>query len=91
MSLELNQSILAAALEGFEGQLAKLQGQIAFVKAQISGKGAAAPAPKDDEPKAAKAAKGKKKKGRAVSEEGRLRMAEAQKRRWAKVHAAKAK
>ena len=89
MSIELNQSILAAALEGFEGQLAKLQGQIAFVKAQISGKGAAS-APKSAAPKAAKAAKGKK-KGRAVSEEGRQRMAEAQKRRWAKVHAAKGK
>ena len=92
MSIELNQSILVAALEGFEGQLAKLQGQIAFVKAQISGKGAAS-APKSAEPKAAKAAKAVKgkKKGRAVSEESRQRMAEAQQRRWAKVHAAKGK
>lgn len=87
MSLELNQSILAAALEGFEGQLAKLDGQIAFVKSQLSGKQRAkAPAAA---PTVVKAAKVRGKKGRAVSEEGRQRMAEAQKRRWAKVHAAK--
>jgi phage shock protein A len=89
MSTELNQSILAAALEGFEGQLAKLEEQISFVKSKLSGKKQAkAPAAA---PKAVKPAKGKGKKGRAVSEEGRQRMAEAQKRRWAKVHAAKRK
>jgi len=87
MSTELNQSILAAALEGFESQLAKLDGQIASLKAHISGKGAAK-ALKSDVPKAAKTSG---KKGRGVSEEGRQRMAEAQKRRWAKVHAAKGK
>lgn len=89
MSIELDQSILQAALEGFESQLARLEAQIAFVRSQVSGAPKATRAYKaagDGAPKGPG-----RKKGRAVSEEGRKRMAEAQKRRWAKVHAAKGK
>jgi len=82
MSIELDQTLLVAALEGFESQLARLEAQIAYVKSMSSGKKVSAPAAVVP---VAKAAQGKK--GRAVSEEGRKRMAEAQKRRWAKVHA----
>jgi hypothetical protein len=75
----LDQSVLVAALEGFEAQLARLEGQIAHVKSLSSGKkvrvaASAAAAPK---------VKDKRKKRREVSEDGRRRMAEAQKRRWA--------
>jgi len=76
MSSELNESILEAALEGFQIQLATVQSQIAFVKAQLGGTKPSMPTGK---------------RTRMVSEEGRRRMAEAQKRRWAKVHAAKGK
>ncbi|MFN0100729.1 MAG: hypothetical protein ACKV2U_01430 [Bryobacteraceae bacterium] len=85
MSVELDQSLLQAALEGLESQLAKLEGQIAHVKSMMPGQKTAS-APKAYVPKVRKG-----KKGRAVSEEGRQRMAEAQKRRWAKVRAAKNK
>jgi hypothetical protein len=87
MSVELDQSILQAALEGFESQLAKLESQIAYVRSQVPGARKANALPKAD---GAPKTRGRK-KGRAVSEEGRKRMAEAQKRRWAKVHAAKGK
>ena len=76
MSSELNEVILEAALEGFQIQLATVQSQIAFVKSQLGG---------------AKPAKTTRKRTRNVSEDGRRRMAEAQKRRWAKVRAAKGK
>jgi hypothetical protein len=85
MSIELDRTLLLAALEGFESQLARLEEQIAYVRSVASGKKVAAPVAPAVE---AKAASGKK--GRAVSDEGRRRMAEAQKRRWAKVHADKA-
>jgi hypothetical protein len=84
MSIELDQTLLVAALEGFESQLARLEAKIAYVKSIASGKKAPAPAV---EVPVAEAGKGKK--TRAVSEEGRKRMAEAQKHRWAKVHANK--
>jgi len=89
MSVELDQSILQAALEGFESQLRRLEAQIAFVRSQVSGAPRVTGAPKAAVNGAPKT-RGRK-KGRAVSEEGRKRMAEAQKRRWAKVHAAKGK
>ena len=52
---------------------------------------AAAASSKADAPKAAKAAKGPKKRKGGMSAEGRARVAAAQKARWAKVKAAKAK
>ncbi|MBL8239363.1 MAG: hypothetical protein JNM66_18200 [Bryobacterales bacterium] len=82
MSVELDHSILQAALEGFESQLAKLNAQIAYVRSQVPGtkKAADAHTGVDVAPKV----RGRR-KGRSVSEEGRKRMAEAQKRRWAKA------
>ena len=89
MSTALDQSLLEAALEGFESQLARINAQIAQVKSMMSGKKtAAAAAP----PAAAAtgATKGKRtRKSRVVSEEARQRMADAQKKRWAKIRAAK--
>jgi hypothetical protein len=79
MSTGLDQSLLVAALEGFEAQLARLELQIAQVKQLTSGKKVRAASPVAAAPQE----KGKRKKRREVSEDGRRRMAEAQKRRWA--------
>lgn len=84
MSIGLDQSILVAALEGFEAQLARLEDQIAQVKQLSTGRKVKPVTPTPETPVADKT---KRKKRREVSEEGRKRMAEAQKRRWAKVHA----
>lgn len=84
----LDQSLLVAALEGFEAQLARIEGQIAQVKSLAGGKKVKAAAP---EAEIAIKGKTKRRKRREVSEEGRKRMAEAQKRRWAARNAAKAK
>ena len=86
MSIGLDQSLLIAALEGFEAQLARLEGQIAQVKSLSSGKKVKVAAPVVE---AVKKVKGTRRKRREVSEEGRLRMAEAQKRRWEKARAGK--
>jgi hypothetical protein len=86
MSIGLDQSLLIAALEGFEAQLARLEGQIAQVKSLSSGKKVKAAAPVVE---VAAKVKGQRRKRREVSEEGRLRMAEAQKRRWEKARAGK--
>jgi len=45
MSIGLDQSLLTAALEGFEAQLARLEGQIAHVRSLSSGKKVKAAAP----------------------------------------------
>lgn len=86
MSIGLDQSLLIAALEGFEAQLARLEGQIAQVRSLASGKKVRVAAPAVEA--VAKVA-GKRRKRREVSEEGRLRMAEAQKRRWEKARSGK--
>ncbi len=86
MSIGLDQSLLIAALEGFEAQLARLEGQIAHVKSLSSGKKVKVAAPVVE---AVAKVKGTRRKRREVSEEGRLRMAEAQKRRWEKARAGK--
>lgn len=86
MSIGLDQSLLIAALEGFEAQLARLEGQIAQVKSLSSGKKVKVAAPVVE---VVAKAKGTRRKRREVSEEGRLRMAEAQKRRWEKARAGK--
>ena len=78
-----NSAIYQAALEGLELQKKRIDEQIGEVRALLAGKtkaaakpaAAAAPAP-------AKAAK--KQKKRKLSEEARERIAEAQKKRWAK-------
>lgn len=86
MSIGLDQSLLIAALEGFEAQLARLEGQIAQVKSLSSGKKVKVAAPVVE---VVAKVKGTRRKRREVSEEGRLRMAEAQKRRWEKARAGK--
>ncbi|MBI2688111.1 MAG: hypothetical protein HYX27_17540 [Acidobacteria bacterium] len=79
MSIGLDQSLLQAALLGFEAQLARLEGQIAQVKAKLPGGNRfGSDGNFDPDPVA-----GKRRKRRKVSEEGRKRMAEAQRRRWA--------
>ena len=85
MSIGLDQSLLIAALEGFEAQLARLEAQIAQVRSLASGKKVNATPVVEVEVKA----KGKRRKRREVSEEGRKRMAEAQRRRWEKARAEK--
>ena len=86
MSIGLDQSLLTAALEGFEAQLARLERQIAHVRSLSSGKKVKAAAPVVE---VVAKVKGTRRKRREVSEEGRLRMAEAQKRRWEKARAGK--
>jgi len=86
MSIGLDQSLLIAALEGFEAQLVRLEGQIAQVKSLSSGKKVKVAAPVVE---VVEKVKGQRRKRREVSEEGRLRMAEAQKRRWEKMRAGK--
>jgi hypothetical protein len=79
--------ILAAALENLEQQKAQLEEKIANVKAMLGGRksvaSVAAPAvevekaaPSEEKPK-----RGRRK--RVLSEEARLRIAAAQKKRWA--------
>lgn len=85
MSIGLDQSLLIAALEGFEAQLARLEAQIAQVRSLASGKKVIT-APVVE---AAVKATGKRRKRREVSEEGRKRMAEAQRRRWEKARGGK--
>ncbi|MBL8238359.1 MAG: hypothetical protein JNM66_13120 [Bryobacterales bacterium] len=80
--MELNPTILAAALEGLEIRLANLNAMIADVKSRTSLKATKTILKK---PRATKAV-GKK---RVLSEESRARMAEAQKKRWAAARKAK--
>lgn len=80
MSIGLDQSLLAAALEGYEAQLARLNSQIAQVKLLLpKGKRIIGSPMVEETIEIAP----KRRKRREVSEEGRRRMAEAQRRRWA--------
>lgn len=81
MSSEMNPLLLTAALEGFELQLERLEAQIAQVRAITSGRKSAPAVGEVNTP-----ANGER-KVRVVSEEARKRMADAQKKRWAKYHA----
>ena len=76
-----NPQILAAALEGLELKLARVNAMIAEIKGQGSKRVTSAAA----EP----AAKKPRRKKRELSPEARQRIAEAQKKRWAKVRKAK--
>ncbi len=72
-------SLLAATLEGLELQRKRIDDQIAMVRAMLGGKKipvAAAPGP------AAETSSSPRRK-RVLSEEARLRIAAAQKKRWA--------
>jgi hypothetical protein len=73
--------LLAAALEGLELQKKRIEDQIATVKAMLGGrKPAASHAAADSAP--SPASPGTRRK-RVLSEEARLRIAAAQKKRWA--------
>jgi hypothetical protein len=74
--------ILAAALEGLELQKKRIEDQIATVKSMLGRKGGASvvSAPAASAP--ASAPTGTRRK-RVLSEEARLRIAAAQKKRWA--------
>ena len=76
-----NSAIYQAALEGLELQKKRIDEQIGEVRALLAGKTKAAAKPAAA-PAPAKAAK--KQKRRKLSEEARERIAEAQKKRWAK-------
>jgi hypothetical protein len=78
-----NPLILAAALEGLELKLARINAMIAEIKGQGSKSAVSAVA--------APAAKKPRRKRRELSPEARQRMADAQKKRWAKARKAKGK
>ena len=69
MAQTLTPEIIDAAIEGFESQKNRIDQQIAELRAMRNGTPAAAPATK--------------RRGRTMSAEGRARIAEAQRRRWA--------
>ena len=71
-------ALLAAALEGLEMQRKRIEDQIATVRSMLSGRKSVASAPAASAP----AASGSRRK-RVLSEEARLRIAAAQKKRWA--------
>ena len=76
-------ALLAAALEGLELQRKRIDVQISTVRSMMSGRKSAvtAVAPATASAAAPKAVKTRKK--RVLSEEARLRIAAAQKKRWA--------
>ena len=71
-------ALLAAALEGLEMQRKRIEDQIATVRSMLSGRKSASIASASSAP----AASGSRRK-RVLSEEARLRIAAAQKKRWA--------
>lgn len=71
-------SLLAAALEGLELQRKRIDDQIAMVRSMLSGKKvASSPA------SSASSSPAPSRRKRVLSEEARLRIAAAQKKRWA--------
>jgi len=76
MPTKFTNVIIAAAIEGFEAQKARLDGQIQELRAMLSG-GPAEPAATSEVPNTRR---------RKFSAATRKRMKEAQQRRWAKIH-----
>jgi hypothetical protein len=79
--MQIDHSILEAALVGYQFQLKAVQEKIAVLRAQMGHKAAHAtvsPASTDGAPKK-----------RTMSASARKRIAAAQKKRWAEFHAAK--
>lgn len=72
-------ALLTAALEGLEMQRKRIEDQIATVRSMLSGRKSAASAPSTSGAPTASAPRRK----RVLSEEARLRIAAAQKKRWA--------
>jgi hypothetical protein len=75
-------ALLAAALEGLEMQRKRIEDQIATVRGMLSGRKLVAAAPATATTNGAPVASGSRRK-RVLSEEARLRIAAAQKKRWA--------
>ena len=78
MAISLDKATLEAALIGYRAQLQQIDAKMAEIRRLLSGAGAAAPVKR-----APAAATGKQK--HRMSAEGRARIAEAQRARWAKV------
>ncbi|MBX9696319.1 MAG: hypothetical protein K2Z81_28285 [Cyanobacteria bacterium] len=70
--------MLAAALEGLELQRKRIDDQIAMVRGMLSGRKSVASSPAAEKSSAAPS-----RRKRVLSEEARLRIAAAQKKRWA--------
>src|SRR5580704_3275203 len=77
MPTTLDNEILAAAIEGFEAQKARLDARIAEIRQKLSGGASEAPA--------SSAAPASGRKRRKMSAAARKRIADAQKKRWAAV------
>jgi len=71
-------SLLAAALEGLEAQRKRLDDQIAMVRGMLSGRKSASSASSTQSTTATPS-----RRKRVLSEDARLRIAAAQKKRWA--------
>ncbi len=84
MPKTLTHDILHAAIAGFEAQKKRIEAQIAELRAELNG-----PAPKEIAKPALVKAPAKAK--RKLSKAGRAAIAAAAKKRWALVHAEKAK
>jgi hypothetical protein len=69
MAQTLNQDVIKAAIEGFESQKIRIDQQLSELRAMLNG--------------AADTTAGTSRKGRRMSDDGRARIAEAQRRRWA--------
>jgi len=76
---KLTGEILVAAIEGFEAQKRRIDGQIAELRQMLDG----------GRPKPAITAEPQKRKRRKMSAAGRKAISEATKKRWAAFHAAK--
>ncbi|WP_155121353.1 hypothetical protein [Bryobacter aggregatus] len=77
-------SILVAALEGLELQKKRIEEQISMVRGLLGGRKAAAPSTTSSSVAAASApSPSPTRRKRVLSEEARLRIAAAQKKRWA--------
>ena len=81
MALQLDANILGAALQGLDLQKARINAQIADVKARLG---------RPHTGKAVSAVKAITMKPRTMSAEARKRIAEAQRKRWAAYHKEKA-
>ncbi|MGA9107749.1 MAG: hypothetical protein WB359_20590 [Bryobacteraceae bacterium] len=75
MPTRLTNEIIAAAIDGFEGQKKRIDQQIAELRAMLSGKTA----------EAAATPEAPKRKRRRMSAAGRKAVAEAQRKRWARI------
>jgi hypothetical protein len=83
MPSKFNNDILAAAIEGFEVQKRRIDGQIAEIRQLMGGAASVSALAAEVETEASPAASGGTR--RKMSAAGRKRIAEAQRKRWADV------